>query len=92
MVHCKTRCTSVNWSSDILFSYSNSSIEDFWEWTENVFADAVHLQDSQTDEEHGYLLGVARMRLIRSKTSMYIVVNMIYSQNLQVVVVVFPFS
>ena len=46
------------------------SIEDFWDWTEYTFADSVHLQETQTDEEHGYLLGVARMRLIRSTSGM----------------------
>ena len=46
------------------------SIEDYWDWSENVLADSLHLQDSMIDEEHGYLLGPARMRLIRSTEGM----------------------
>ncbi|KAH3864143.1 hypothetical protein DPMN_027157 [Dreissena polymorpha] len=45
------------------------SIEEFWDWTENVYTDSLYLKDTATDEEHGYLLGPARMRLIRGLTS-----------------------
>ncbi|KAL3876004.1 hypothetical protein ACJMK2_033893 [Sinanodonta woodiana] len=42
-----------------------SSINEFWDWTENVLTRGLYLQDSNTYEEHGELLGTARMRQIR---------------------------
>ncbi|KAK3612214.1 hypothetical protein CHS0354_039486 [Potamilus streckersoni] len=42
-----------------------SSINEFWDWTENVLTRGLFLQDSSPLEEHGELLGTARMRQIR---------------------------
>ncbi|XP_052761742.1 polycystin-1-like isoform X2 [Mya arenaria] len=45
------------------------STEEFWDWTEHTFVDALYLRDTHTDEEHGYLLGAPRARLIRGMIS-----------------------
>ncbi|XP_060598141.1 polycystin-1-like isoform X3 [Ruditapes philippinarum] len=46
-----------------------TTIDEFWEWTETVFIDSLYKENNTQDEEHAFLLGEARMRLIRGVTA-----------------------
>jgi len=43
-----------------------SDVDEFWSWSKSALADGLHHRELYTDLEFGTLLGVARMRLVRS--------------------------
>lgn len=43
-----------------------SNVDDFWAWSQSVLVSGLHHRELYTDLEFGTLLGVARMRLVRS--------------------------
>lgn len=43
-----------------------SDVDEFWSWTQSALVTGLHHRELYTDLEFGTLLGVARMRLVRS--------------------------
>ncbi|OWF55928.1 Polycystin-1 [Mizuhopecten yessoensis] len=55
--------------SNETYSFQNmTSIQDFWVWSQDVLASALHWEEINNYTEYGTLLGTARLRQVRSLT------------------------